>query len=378
MFTNSGSSLRTYRENEESKQSECFLSDLSEFDLPNGQTGSDFPANCALGVFNADLPINILQSKFTTGTFNYANASAICVECKPGYKATRYSFMNMVTACTLINFCESGTDGKQFGACDKCQDGYYYPYSSTAGLGGLDNTQCIRSSTNHDENCYVFNTSTKKCSACKNGYSLNHDGKCEILTSAYCSGTNNFLQTYTASEYLLAYYRGEQGCSECQEGFTRFFNTSDDYVCIGSSYSINPTASSTVYIANCEHYSNEYVSGDSDPLKCYSCADGYILTTSNTCITKTQSLANCATAVNASQCSVCSTNYYLVNNQCTQGNIDNCQEYQNGTTTLKCSSCDDYFYLTSSGTCARGTVSHCKEYNGQSSCNTCDDNYYLI
>lgn len=131
--------MNVFQKDKENKQSECFKADFSEFNY-NGT--NNFPANCGLAAVNADHPINTSQSNFTTGSFNYINATVICLDCKPSYKpASRYSFMNMVTSCVKINNCKSGVNGSTFNECDTCNDGYYFPYDTSK--GGIDRTECF-------------------------------------------------------------------------------------------------------------------------------------------------------------------------------------------------------------------------------------------
>lgn len=63
MWNSNDKKLTNYLENKENKQSECFKTDLSEFNLPQDQKGELFPENCAVGVFNSDYPLNLLHSK---------------------------------------------------------------------------------------------------------------------------------------------------------------------------------------------------------------------------------------------------------------------------------------------------------------------------
>jgi hypothetical protein len=159
--------------------------------LKDGQTGSMFPENCAVGILNSDYSLDLSHSKKldTDADFDFKKASAFCGECKPGYKPTRNTFMNMVTACTKIDNCK--TNGKGFSECEECETGFYFKYSIVGNKGGIDRTVCFKSATNHDENCYVFDDTNTKCYSCKNGFSKNHDGVCEQLKTSFCASTFN-------------------------------------------------------------------------------------------------------------------------------------------------------------------------------------------
>lgn len=119
-------------------------------------------------------------------------------------------------------------------------------------------TECFKSNVNHDENCFVFKKDVNQCHTCKKGFAKNHDGRCEKLVSGYCLEEGNILKTFNDNEYNLALYKGAQGCIRCQDGYTRLFKKLDDYVCISSSYSINPIADATNYITNCEYYQAKF------------------------------------------------------------------------------------------------------------------------
>lgn len=93
------------------------------------------------------------QSKYTSsmGGFDYTKANPFCGECKPGYKPTRYSFMNMAVDCAEITNCKTGENGKSFSSCDECNDGFYFKYDITNPMnGGVDRTECYKSTDNHD------------------------------------------------------------------------------------------------------------------------------------------------------------------------------------------------------------------------------------
>jgi hypothetical protein len=88
-----------------------------------------FPENCAVGILNSDYSLDLSHSKKldTDVDFDFKKASAFCGECKPGYKPTRNTFMNMVTACTKIDNCK--TNGNGFSECEECETGFYFKYS---------------------------------------------------------------------------------------------------------------------------------------------------------------------------------------------------------------------------------------------------------
>lgn len=127
----------------ENKQSECFKTDFSEFNLESGQSSSLFPSQCAVGIFNSQFKIDMTHSKGNS-SFDYSKANPLCAECKPGYKPVRGTFMNMVLQCVQIANCKSGTNGKSFSRCDECEEGYYFVYDNSLQTnGGIDRTQCI-------------------------------------------------------------------------------------------------------------------------------------------------------------------------------------------------------------------------------------------
>lgn len=269
MWNSSDQKLTNFLLDKENKQSECFKTDFSEFRLPAGQSASLFPANCAVGAFNSDFPLNLQHSmkNSSDSDFDFKKATAICLECKSGFRAVRNSFFQMVRACEAIENCKL-VGSSSFSQCDECKDGYYFRYNSSKLFGGVDRGYCFQSPENHEPDCYAFDESTHSCHTCKNGFSKNYDGKCEQLTLSFCRVNSNFNRAYVRAEYNLAYYRGEQGCTECQEGYERIYRNSDDFVCLSSSYS-SSLPEVTRYLPNCEFYHNRVASEGGQLFACY-------------------------------------------------------------------------------------------------------------
>lgn len=121
MWNESDKKLTNYLKDKENRQSECFKTDFSEFKLPTDQTAQLFPSNCAVGAFNSDHSLNLLHSKKNNADadFDYTKATALCLECKPGYRAVRNSFFQMVRSCEQIENCKLN-NGTSFSQCDEC------------------------------------------------------------------------------------------------------------------------------------------------------------------------------------------------------------------------------------------------------------------
>lgn len=256
MWNQSDKNLTNFLLDKENKQSECFKTDFSEFRLPEGQSADLFPTNCAVGAFNADHPLNLAHSKKNSADadFDYLKATAICLECKPGYRPVRNAFFQMVRACELIENCKLAGNAS-FSQCDECLQSFYFKYSSSKLKGGVDKSHCFQAENNHDQHCYAFDENAGKCHTCRSGYSKNHDGRCEKLSTAFCEANFNFNRSFTKNEFNLAYYRGEQGCTKCQEGYERIFRQENDFVCFSSSYQLN-LPEQTNYLPHCEFYKN--------------------------------------------------------------------------------------------------------------------------
>jgi hypothetical protein len=116
---------------------------------------------------------------------------------------------------------------------------------------------------------------------------------------------------------------------------------------------------------------------------CSKCEIGFIPNKSNTgcfigidyCIVVSDS--------NSLICVNCDKGFYLSNNQCLEGNIPNCLEYDQDESTplTPCKKCQNGFFLsTNDKKCHKGNVQGCLIHPNDEPerCSSCDNNLYLM
>ena len=217
-------------------------------------------------------------------------------------------------------------------ACKKCGEGFYLSSEKT----------CKKIPMEPLLNCKVYERAGE-CKECHNNFHLTQTNSCteneEIEKCELFDGKAK-----------------KTSCLSCEEGFFL------DSTC-------KPRENSE--IENCEEYK-------SDKDECQTCAEGFVLTSDGlVCLTE---IAGCgeykASTKNTTslECLECGDTFYLKDNLCEQGTVENCLVYLTGTET--CSRCQTGFVLTEEGCSPRSVqIQRCALYNTtiEDECETCEE-----
>ncbi|CAD8207029.1 unnamed protein product [Paramecium pentaurelia] len=298
---------------------------------------------------------------------------------------------------------------KTYNGCDTltCNDGYYQVGQSCITIpdsncfrGGLaaDGTsivcyQCVANSgttliggicvTNN--NCLTFDLNTGVCTKCANGY---YNVMAEFTPSEYFDTTES---TWTSTNYPL-YFQNINQCKTCNADASckscNFLKQCTE--CIDGYYLTGTTC--TQCISGCQKCS--------DTTTCSVCLTTYNLTNSNTCLScsttqyfdtqnktcgECNTINNCLTCSNSNTCTKCSDGNYAVNGSCVTctGFPSTCSACDANSNCISCTSVTPMSILQG-GTC-RQCPSNCQStsncsYNTQNntaSCSLCQDLYYV-
>ena len=330
---------------------------------------------------------------------DFTQTSNYCLACKPGYVAA-YATASatvqaiQITTCTAITNC-AASGNTAFNACTNCGvDASNNQYAAT----DITFQACSQVTI---ANCMIKGTGV--CDLCKPGYFLNYNNVCERLVLPFCSDavqSKAITFTSTVADYpkLMTYYTAlrsagsfESGCRRCTGnqgadsnsyiGF-KFAAATPITGCVQSTYAttVAVTATTLGYIANCQQYSNTAPAAGA-LLTCVVCNSGYIPKANGSgCVAAT--ISNCITvdSTTTTTCTICATNYILVNGQCVAKTISNCNTYAGGSS-LTCTACNAGYYLgTGSTSCVMGSVLNCSAYTAQSatSCTACLTGFTLV
>lgn len=374
--------------------------------LKGYDAANTFPDNCGAVVVRVQLAKKL---------YSDANTSILCVACKPMYQATMFIFINYaVSACTLIDNCESST---RFNGCSRCKKGYALLFDPVKNLPTV--TSCVATVNN----C-KYATSTGSCTICNDGYIKHVNGKCYIADLPDCNPydyneTTEFSVAALSTPITLDFYLSQQiilkasGCKKCKSEYVNYEKMlTNNIVCMKNTDLINGIqiidgckfysyASSTIACQQCKPdyllkpnksacimsniVSNCYLIDNSG--NCAQCQNLYYLDANGKC--QKGSITNCLTYTNSTTCSACVNSYFLRNNICYASPDVNCLTYDPAliaTNILKCTYCKQpnyrYDATTNLTTCVPFTkiVRYCKSYNqvsGVGSCSLCNTGYYL-
>ena len=257
--------------------------------------------------------------------------------------------------------------------CLTCNDGYF-----------LKNHQCLKC----DDNCKTCNSSSTSCIDCNEGFFLTSDETC-ISCTENCKICLNETQCLTCIDN---YFLLSDKCFQCNVNCKTSNDNCKCDTCEGGYFLSNyQCLECDINCQTCSKHANY----------CTSCFDGAYLTSSNTCLNCT---GLCKTCSSETKCLSCVDNYFLVLDKCYQCNVncktsndrckcDTCEEgyflsnYQcfkcNNNckacfgSAVKCISCFDGSYLTTSNTCTK-CIESCKTCVSETKCLSCVDNYFLL
>ena len=343
--------------------------------------------NCALGTWN----FNSIPKNFgiVTTTPNSANSFVFCYACSPGFKQTKidsitYPATNrvallMVTSCTAIPNCQTGSTWMN--ACSACSINSCYEYN-------LSNSAVLydKRTIYPDNNCFSVNVNgvVPSCQICKPSYILNSDKICEMFTKTDCNDNRfifntNFTISATFRFYSTGLYFLSKGtsCKTCSANFIPILQTKPNSIfCSVFNYvTMNSylTVTHTNFDFNCQNY--RWDSVNNIPT-CVVCLFPYIQNLEGGCI---RMLSNCNIALNKINFFRCETSYTNVGGTCQLKAIDNCQVYTD-TISNSCQiweSCNDGYFPQGSKYIL-GNIPKCLVYQSQLKCSQCINSYVSI
>lgn len=235
---------------------------------------------------------------------------------------------------------------------------------------------------NSGENyCSKCNPITKLCAKCeKEIYTPNNNGGCDIVKK--CELGNNYCLKCKENDFLcekceIGYYPDEYGgcsyspncklsfhgkCLICQKNYVLFGVENYAYEGIIMCKSLN-----TDDYKNCAKI-------DSLNGICEQCSEGYYLDAMDKRCTKVENCGKSSFGI----CKQCTNGFYLdkTDSKCKKQNnneiFKNCKETIDG---IKCSECDDDYYLDNENKCIG--INFCEKSGNNDKCEKCKDGYYL-
>lgn len=302
---------------------------------------------------------------------------------------TSPNFENDVTNM-IIQHKNNDIDGKNLKVCQSvqlsnCASFEAFNKCRTCSLGYFldNNKRCVKYPFETIVNCEVY-TSLLTCAVCKPGFYLEGSNACiEVPAIDNCEAYSNkdnstdcvkciegfYLITFntcvprknTTIANCVTLQANAEACGFCNVGYRA---TDDGSKCLS-------------IIANCSVYEPSNVL--STDLKCYRCNNGYYYEVpTNSCLVG--AVANCEIFEKRQNvCSKCVDKFYLEGDVCKAHDILlNCEVYH---PTLKniCASCDaKTFLFEKDNQCVSvSPIPNCKVYNSRTTCENCDDGYYL-
>lgn len=132
-----------------------------------------------------------------------------------------------------------------------------------------------------------------------------------------------------------------------------------------TSFPDQPDGSDSVFINNCESYTNVAGNVGASSLVCAKCNANYVKRDDGSECLSLATVSNCTTAANTgSKCILCNDGYGLLTSGiCVIGSIANCEIYNvdDSAAVATCEQCSPGYYLDNN-TCLAGGVAHCKVF----------------
>lgn len=340
-----------------------------------------YEGTCGLGV--------VMVDKAKT-----ANDFLRCVACAPGFKATYdENQSDSIKTCSKIDNCDTTFGFQWFNACSKCTAGFLYMFDKNKKV--IEYHTCITKSQGNlsefTNNCFAAHPDDG-CYVCEEGYTLNEDLKCEVISSYDCStnfvnnlypiGSFDIDATYYDFTLPLIYDFDGKGCQKCAspDHVAFLVETPAKYFCTPRTYiAFNNFISGSNFVDNCLRYK-----GGNDNFKCITCREKYVVVENYTqCVTKTADLSNCIVVKtsNNAHCKTCSSGYLVFENKCEPENIKFCTQHNVDATGVICDVCENgYVKSGDSKACVSGAVDNCLTYGGggDGDCQVCKEGYGLF
>lgn len=288
-----------------------------------------------------------------------------CVECKKDHILNRNKYL------LAIKELLDSTSNK-----DPILDGMIHEFQGTVNQVPAGVCQPVTVS-----NCSVFND-FNDCKSCEAGHFLTPTKDCEVypddviadcfiyLSLSVCKQCNNGFYIGPDNDCLpvveienCAEYNATAKKSECVKCLQEFYLVSDSQCTERANPVIVECLDYTAGEDNCENCNPDFIL-TTDRMSCkpeiFRCAE-YALSTQNDETLK---------------CSKCEDGFYVSEDICVEGTVDNCKTY--ALTTDDCVTCLPKHYLQSSRSCSEhSTIKNCSVYSGTQVdvCDLCDNDY---
>ena len=303
-----------------------------------------------------------------------------CLYCEPGFKPFFDENHEKVVKCEKIKNCIENS--VWFNSCSKCKEYYTWNFKNENNGKFIIYHNCIKF---NDMNCLISSKNNNTCILCKKEYTINTDGICEILNFPNCQNKfskelNLFFNINALNKDFFVTFpfliENNTGCSLCENEFLSYNMNSNSYFCVFSEYLQKKIYKEISYISyfinNCRFYKNI-----NDNLKCSECDPNYILTEDkNKCFHK-DNFPHCLKIENDNtNCKICREKFVNINGFCEFGKIDFCLNYILNENIQKCEKCINKYVLKENN-CIEGIIKNCKEYDNDGLCLKCEDDYTL-
>ena len=291
---------------------------------------------------------------YTISCMDYSPSSNECLSCPKGQYLEDKNF-------TCINYTVENCASYSFDSnkCETCVPNYYYK-----------NGLCLPYTVT---NCKVYHALFDECVTCKDKF-YHHKQMClayNVINCATYSPVSDVCLTCMEGHYnkngnCLPYTAKNCGtffpnidyCQSCESKlFYQLTVLGDLFQC----KDVTP-------VENCDVY---YTYED----KCKTCDnDFYLVESTNTCHEVPETVSNCQEFIDAANCKVCISPYFLDNNECVRSDhiIDKCVQYESNTKCLKCEGAN--ILSTDATLCLKTTESSCETYLDPANCKTCAGN----
>lgn len=352
---------------------QCLAPIPEDLKIPKEIFLATVPMNCALLVSFVDKAKNFPSLDDATSTLQ-------CVECKPGFRAIRNPGQTFVKSCVPIDFCDSVSFINLVSGCSKCQAGFTWQITEDVNNLKWSNEYCVPLK---DLNCLF--AIKDYCMACKPGYVLNKDNRCDSFSTPLCANQNylddGFTTQYNSKpiddiisfrQFVLPF---PSGCRKCTGSFMPVLWTEVGRrfeACTGSTYITEGLFSiATKYTLNCKNY------GTTNDV-CVTCEQNYILSDDSKFCVAQSAFPFCQTvSVTNKICTTCQPGFVLVGGYCEKPIIPFCQTYKKSDTIQLCDVCSDGYRLDTN-TCIPGSILNCKTYDNSGFCKACLDSYVMV
>ncbi|GAB1223370.1 hypothetical protein ENUP19_0144G0013 [Entamoeba nuttalli] len=310
----------------------------------------------------------------------------VVMKCRDSF----YSIGNKCSSCsTNCQYCLINDRDYKESVCSICSNSTILTSSQqcstipnserTSNINAIECESKYRIVNGQCESCNQFGSLCQKCTSnqctlCLDGI-INENGICVDSTTTGCLKKDDIKTSYCmrckdADKYYdgtncvntnnCLTMRNKAMCYECQQGY--IYNTQ-------TSQCVEKTNLQTNVLERCSIWR-----GDQKDL-CLRCQDNYYYDEkSQSCVGCS---SECLTCSNKDICFTCKEGYSLINTSCILSStiIQNCRLLIVGGS--KCAICNSHYHRTNDGLCEK-CLEHCNLCYKDDTCNSCDDNYFLL